>query len=218
MEDWTDLFKKHPKNELGAYIPENKKYIDKNDLSTEASAEEYNKLLSKKFEKLKHKISYLNIEYEEINDIFKHARDTFISTMFEYCSRKGLEPPFKKECDTPNKKQKNRKQIKELYREIAKQTHPDKTNGLSEEEIEARAELYQQATSGKASGDFNKILQVALDLDIEIQDINPELLDTIEHEIRKMENKISKIKQDIMYKWYYADPDTQLQIFEQIAG
>ena len=203
---------------MGAYIPENKKYIDKNDLSTEASAEEYNKLLSKKFEKLKHKISYLNIEYEEINDIFKHARDTFISTMFEYCSRKGLEPPFKKECSTSNEKQKNRKEIKELYREIAKQTHPDKTSGLSEQEVEARAELYQQATSGKASGDFNKILQVALDLDIEIQDINPELLETIEHEIRKMENKISKIKQDIMYKWYYADPDTQLKIFEQIAG
>ena len=89
---------------------------------------------------------------------------------------------------------------------------------MSEEEIEARADLYQQATSGKASGDFNKILQVALDLDIEIQDINPELLETIEHEIRKMENKISKIKQDIMYKWFYADPDTQLKIFEQIAG
>lgn len=218
MEDWTDLFKKHKKDELGAYIPENKKFIHKDDLSTEANEEEYRKLLAKKFEKLKHKISYLNIEYEEISDIFQHAKRTFISTMFEYCSRKGIEPPFKKEPEQQKQKLKDKKQVKDLYREIVKQTHPDKTVGLSEEEIESRAELYQQATSGKLSGDFNKILKVALDLDIDIQEINPDLLDTIEREIKKMEDKISTMQKDIMYKWFYADPDIQLKIFEQIAG
>lgn len=218
MEDWTDLFKKVARSELGEYMPQNKKSNQRDDLSTEASEEEFQKLLSKNFEKLKHKMSYLNMEYEEVSEVFSHAKKTFISTMFEYCSRKKINPPFTEgeECKG-NPKEKDQNQIKELYREIVKQTHPDKTANLTKEEMDFRSNLYQQATSGKLSGDLSQVLQVALDLDIEIQDINPSLLKSIELEIEKKELEISKIKGDIMYKWYYLSPEDQQSLFENLT-
>jgi RNase P protein component len=218
MEDWTDLFKKAARDELGNYTPQNKKFSQGDDLSTEASEEELRKLLSKNFEKLKHKMSYLNIEHEEVSEVFSHAKKTFISTMFEYCSRKNITPPFTEGVeDKKNSKEKDQNQIKELYREIVKQTHPDKTANLTKEEMNFRSNLYQQATSGKLSGDLSRVLQVALDLDIEIENINPSLLKSIELEIEKKELEISKIKEDIMYKWYYLSSEDQQSLFENLT-
>lgn len=214
MEDWTDLFKKHPKDELGFYQPEN---ANTHKLSKKVNAKAAEEILKNKLKKLKHHITYLNMESEDTIKVFKHAQHIFIETMLEYCSRKKIQAPF--ESYTPKKKanSKNKKRAKELYREIAKKTHPDKTQDLTEEEIDFRANLYKEATEGKLSGDFNKILKVALDLDIDIQDVNPELLDAIEQEISKMQKKISKMKNDIMYKWYYASPEDQQKIFDKLT-
>ncbi len=174
--------------------------------------------LDKKFKKLKHHIAYLNMEHDEIFDVFKHAKETFISNMFAYCSKKKITSPFSQNKDKKSKsKKQDKQQTKELFREIVKQTHPDKTKDLPEEEIEARAELYQEATEGKMSGDFNKILKVALELDIEINNINFELIEALEEAIHKMEAKINNIEKDVMYKWYYSTPENQTSIFDQIT-
>ena len=189
-----------------------------NPLSKSASKKEAQSLLSKRFKKLKHHISYLNMEHEEIFHIFKQAKEMFISSMFQYCSDNNVSPPFSQEPkEQKSISTKDKESVKELYREIVKQTHPDKTQNLTEAEIESRSELYHQATSGKISGDFNKILQVALDLDIEIGELSTEFLDNIDLEINKMTDKISKMKNDIMYQWYYAEPDQQNQIFQQLT-
>jgi len=191
--------------------------IDKPINNTVAEAKRQENL-SRQFKKLKHYLTYLNMEHDEMFDVFKHAKETFISKMFAYCSENKLTPPFKQEAAQQNKKEKVDKQKnKELYREIVKQTHPDKTQNLSEEEIESRAELYQEATDGKMSGDFNKLLKVALELDIEITNINEELIQTLEEAISKMEKKITSIEKDIMYKWYYCNPKQQESIFNQLA-
>lgn len=174
--------------------------------------------LDKKFKKLKHHIAYLNMEHDEIFDVFKHAKETFISNMFTYCSEKKITSPFSQNKDKKSKaKKQDKQQTKELFREIVKQTHPDKTKDLPEEEVEARAELYQEATEGKMSGDFNKILKVALELDIEINNINFELIEALEEAIHKMETKINNIEKDVMYKWYYSTPENQTSIFDQIT-
>jgi len=217
MEDWTDLFKKRPKDELGAYTPENAKFQESNEVSREINEEAHQKALDKKFKKLKHQISYLGLELEDITLNFKHAQKTFIQTMFEYCSRKKIDSPFETFNSKSKKADDNPDQIKELYREIVKITHPDKNRNLSDTESEYMANLYYEASEGKTSGDFHKILSVAMDLNIEIHNVNPEILDTMKSEIKKMNKKISKMKNDIMYKWFYANPDQQQKVFESIT-
>ena len=217
MDDWTDLFKKRPKDELGAYIPENARFKESSEISNKVNEEAHKKALDKKFKKLKHQISYLDIELEDVTVNFKHAQKTFIQTMFEYCSRKKIHSPFESCESKVEKNNDSPEQIKDLYREIAKITHPDKNRDLSDKESEYMANLYYEASEGKTSGDFHKILSVAMDLNIEIQNINPEILDTMKSEIKKMNKKISKMKNDIMYKWFYANPDQQQKIFESIT-
>jgi len=190
----------------------------KNELDIRNESSVNKDALSRKFKKLKHHISYLNMEHEEILEIFDFARQKFISSMFEYCSENNKKSPFSQSKEEKNERQKNPEQLKELYREIVKNTHPDKTKNLSEEEINTRAELYHEATTGKLSGDFNKILKVAIELDIEIESINEELIEMLSNEIDKVETKISTIKKDIMYRWYYSDPDQQKSIFDQITS
>lgn len=194
-----------------------KNAIDK--LSASSSSEQHRQeILSRQFKKLKHKMSYLNMEHEEISDIFQHAKQKFISAMFKYCRDNDKKSPFSEGKDTKKEAEDSPEEIKELYREIVKNTHPDKTQNLSEEEIESRAELYHEATDGKTSGDLHKILKVALELNIEIDSLSEELINTLESEIIKVESHISKMQKDIMYRWYYADPDQQKKIFQQIAG
>ena len=181
-------------------------------------SQENQQSLNKKFKKLKHHITYLNMEYDELFNVFKYAKETFISNMFAYCSDNKITSPFSQNKDKKSKsKKQDKQQVKDLFREIVKQTHPDKTKDLPEEEVEARAELYQEATEGKMSGDFNKILKVALELDIEINNINFELIETLEQAISKMEDKINNIEKDVMYRWYYSTPENQTSIFNQIT-
>ena len=220
MEDWTDLFKKHKKDELGKYIPENKKFADKTELSEDHDKDEYQRLLVKKFNKLKHKLAYLNLEYEDCSGVFKVARETFVSGMFNYWGQNDIEAPFTKvkEEKKPGANSLNTDEEKELYREIVMATHPDKLNGLSEHDIEEKTKLYQEAVQGKEDGDFNKILKVALELEIDFKKINPDIVGRIEEEINLLDKKIKDIKNDVMWKWYYCNKAQQEEIFRQLTS
>lgn len=220
MENWEDIFKPREKEELGEYIPENNRFSKSNKLSNDVDENAGQSVLRKKFNKLRHKALYINLEYEETDEIFNLARANFISSMFQFCSDCKIEPPF--DSHKPDKAQEgsselDSSEVKELYREIVKSTHPDMLSGLSDEEIEERAELYRQAVEGKKEGDFEKILRVALELDINIKNLTSEYLKEIENAINKMESEVNKMKNDLMYKWYYCGTEQQQHIFKQIT-
>jgi hypothetical protein len=193
---------------------------NKGEVSKSVNKEKSKHIIDKKFSKLRHKALYIDLEYQEVSDIFKQAQKNFISSMFQYCSERKIRPPL----DDPGggEKKKNSKNkdegIKDLYREIVKMTHPDKTANLSEEEIESRTELYNEAVKGKQEGDFWTIFKTALELDIPINNISFEYIEKIEKTIFKLEGKINKIKDDLMYKWYFAEEDVQLDIFDKITA
>ena len=48
----------------------------------------------RKFKKLRHKALYLNMEYEEVLEVFEEARTSFIGAMHEYCAKIKKPPPF----------------------------------------------------------------------------------------------------------------------------
>jgi hypothetical protein len=220
MENWEDIFKPREKEELGEYMPENKKFSKSQNLSNDVDKDVGQSILKKRFEKLRHKALYINLEFEETDEIFNFARANFISSMFQFCHDNKIEPPFdshkEKEAEN-NDSELDSSEVKELYREIVKNTHPDMLSGLSEGEIEERAELYRQAVEGKKEGDFEKILRVALELDINIKNLTSEYLEEIENAINKMESEINKMKNDLMYKWYYCGSEEQGHIFKQIT-
>lgn len=190
------------------------------EVSKDVNKEKSKKIIDKKFSKLRHKALYIDLEYQEVSDVFKQAQQNFISSMFQYCSERKIRPPL----DEPGNKKENKnlkskdENIKDLYREIVKMTHPDKTANLSEEEIESRTELYNEAVKGKQEGDFWAIFKTALELDIPIDNISFEYIEKIEKSIIELESKINKMKDDLMYKWYFAEEDIQMDIFNKITA
>lgn len=203
MKDWEKMFD-NQKNELGIHV-------------TPSSQ----KKLTKQFRKLRHKALYLSDEYEEICEEYDEARHLFISTMFQYCADKKIESPLsEKPKDQQKEKElstKSSEETKELYREIVKETHPDKTKDLDKKEIKNRNKLYRAAVEGKKKGDFWGILKAALELDVDFKNISEQFIKDVEHSISNIEKEISKIKSDIMYQWYKSSSQVKQSIFEQLT-
>lgn len=187
-------------------------------LSKKVNSGEQKKLLRKKFNKLKHKALYINAEYEDVCDVFAYAKKEFISGMFVYCGRNKIKPPFAdKEEGTKGGKSEMNDELKDLYRDIVKATHPDMTKNLSDEDIEQRKKLYLDAVQGKKEGNFWGILKAALELDMPIKELSFSYLEELEDSINNLEENIRIMKNDLMYKWYYAPEGIQLSIFEQLT-
>ena len=207
-------------NPLVRFLNQGRDSFSDNNLSKEVNSEAAQKILKKKFEKLRHKALYINLEYEEVDEIFEYAKETFISEMFKYCSERKIKPPLNEGSEENSKDNSDiidNEEVKELYREIVKNTHPDMLEGLSEEEMEERSDLYRKAVEGKKDGDFYKILKVALELDISVKIITYEYLDEIEKAINKMQAEIGKMKSDLMFKWYYCSEGDRNNIFNQLT-
>ena len=207
-------------NRLIKFLNKDNNPFSGNDLSKDVNSEAAQKLLKKKFEKLRHKALYINLEYEEIDEVFTYAKDTFISEMFKYCSERKIKPPLNEgptEESKANTEEVDNEEVKELYREIVKNTHPDMLEGLSDDEMEERADLYRKAVEGKKDGDFYKILKVALELDISVKIITYEYLDEIEKAINKMQAEINNMKSDLMFRWYYCSQEDRNNIFNQLT-
>lgn len=218
MNDWRKIFEKPEREELGEYTPENEKFSEKDDLSKDVNNEETQKLLNKQLNKLKHKALYIDAEYEDICEVFSHAQSEFISCMFSYCSQNKIRPPFgDKKKDEDKEQQESSEEIKDLYREIVKATHPDKTQNLPEHEIEERKELYLDAVRGKQEGDYWGIFKAALELNVPIKKLSFGYLDELDNTILKLEQKIQKMRGDLMYQWFFADDNAKQNIFEQLT-
>lgn len=190
-----------------------------NSVSKDVNKGESNKLLRKSFLKLKHKALYIDLEYQDTAESFKQAQSSFISSMFQFCSERKIKPPLDDRKKKEDKGQVDDLEgIKDLYREIVKLTHPDKTLSLSEEEINERSELYNEAVEGKKNGDFWAIFKTALELDIPVENLSFEYLVQIEESIAKLEEKMLRMKGDLMYKWFFCEESAQLDIFDKITA
>jgi hypothetical protein len=208
MKNWKNIFFKKRNDQIDKFQ------------ETKSTRSQNQKILKKKFNKLKHKALYLDAEYEEVSDIFAHAKSEFISSIFNYCSNRKIRPPLsdgKKSDDTTNNKLETSQEMKDLYREIVKVTHPDKTKSLEEDEIEERTELYQEAVLGKQKGDYWGIFKAALELGVPIKNLSFEYLEELEQTILKIEEKSNIMKNDLMYKWFHCDKEARENIFEQLT-
>ena len=177
------------------------------------------------FKKLRHQLSYLNMEYEDILDVFKMAQSEFIKDMSRYCKHFNLKSPFvpleekqNKKKEKKNKPKEEDEDLKDLFRQIVKHTHPDKTSDLSKDEIEARTKLYLEASDGKSSGSFQKILKVALELNVEFDTIDGSLVAKMLDQVKVVTKKTQDMKKDLMYVWYFAGKTQKLAIFEHITN
>jgi len=164
-------------------------------------------LKQKKFKKLRKELQYHQSELEYVEEVLKEWHHKFEDYQREYCTendidiaalnqdnapkvekimKKGITP---KKIHVDFKAIKQDKQIKRLYKELAKKLHPDV--GGDEKEFKA----LNQALSEK---NFEKILDICDKHDILIN-VDDELIKLIKKQISDTKEKIKKEKST--YSW-----------------
>ena len=75
----------------------------------------------------------------------------------------------------------------------------------------------KKTNEGKDSGSFQKILKVALELNVDFDSIDGNIISKMLEEVPIIIKKTKDMKEDIMYTWYFAEKTQKLAIFEHIT-
>ena len=179
----------------------------------------------KRFNKLKHKSSYVNLEYEDILDEFNKARIECVNAMSRFCEEMNRVSPIVEDNEMKDKlnnediSEEDREifesnELKSLYRKITQKCHPDVLGDDFTKEME---KLYISATEAKENCDISILLNIAADLGVDGGDLSDAQLDHLENNIYTKEEKMEEMKNHFMYKWFKSDPSTRELIFWQVC-
>ena len=169
---------------------------------------------TKKLKKLSLQYQYLLVDLEDVkeeltlyqqqfNEYLISLDKTFNLQIFSNNTKK--EKKVEKSCDNDVKidKKRDSKQdqlFRDLYNQIAVQTHPDKTG-----DDEDRSSLFRKATRAKNDNDLMTMINMCGTLDIEVPNLSQEQIEIIEKNIKQLQSKINSYKNADAYVWGIAD-------------
>ncbi|MBO67338.1 MAG: hypothetical protein CL398_03415 [Acidiferrobacteraceae bacterium] len=98
-------------------------------------------------------------------------------------------------------------ELKSLYREIAKETHPDKLLDLEDEALEKKTKLFQQASVASEANDWMALRDIAIELGIDPPPPSKKQIKLLEESIEKIGSEIKAIHNTVAWNWYHFDSD-----------
>tara|TARA_B110000495_G_C23042996_1_gene627267 strand:+ start:420 stop:1100 length:681 start_codon:yes stop_codon:yes gene_type:complete len=172
---------------------------------------------SKVIRRLKHRTEYLVEEEKYVKELKSKATAQFHAAIIEYCKEnaEAVSPLKQVETKKPEKKDNPElpEEMKLLYREIAKITHPDKRH----EDQDAMIEIFREATAAKDEQKLEELINISFGLDIDISEISIELFDQIEKDLNEKENRIVNMRSDSAIVWYQANKERQDKLIKRIC-
>ena len=143
-------------------------------------------------------------KYDKLPMLQKSAVDSMLSE-----EESAAPPPprvpiqEKKDGDTHN-----------LFKEIAKHTHPDKHATRDEQTRLEKAVVFKQAKNLAEKGDWFGLYKVAQELGIEVEPPGEEECQKIEKTISQMQNKVQQMLKTFAWKWYDLDSNKREKYME----
>jgi hypothetical protein len=107
--------------------------------------------------------------------------------------------------------------IKKLYRKIASETHPDKlvASGFSQAEVSRKESIFKKAKEAYERNNWYTLYSVAVDLGIDVGEIDEKHIDWIEEDIKLTMGRISKMGQLFVWVWYTSDDKGKERVMDQ---
>jgi len=159
--------------------------------------------------KLIYQYRYLKLDLDEIVEAHSTLSSEFESE-FKDILKKGENPNeilSKKESSKLKKKSTDTK-VKKIYKDTAKQLHPDK--GGNEEDFKELSERYSE-------NDLLGVIDFAVDNNIDI-DITDDDLELLNNSVESLEAKICDYKNKLCYVWKYGTPYEKGQVLGTLGN
>jgi len=212
-----DIFNKWRKQELSTHVDRTQKRKRKRKRKKKRSKpDQADPEKAKIIRKLKYHTKYLDLEYDEVKEAFATAKTKFFQEIEAYCrkyadAKNPLVPASSEKKDNPDFDD-FPEDLKIIYREIIKATHPDTHPG--DEEL---AEICVSATQAKHDSKVEDLINISFDLDIDVSNMSVELIEEIEKALKDKEEDIQKMRKDTAMMWYYATPEQQESLIKKIC-
>lgn len=111
----------------------------------------------------------------------------------------------------PNKKVP--KEYKSLYRKVASAIHPDKVSGDIEKQ-----KMLQEVNGAISTGEYFKIVECAVKLNIEIPEEVPLDVSELDGKIEGMKKKIKDMTKSVAWEWYHIEEeDSKVVLIQKYA-
>jgi len=115
------------------------------------------------------------------------------------------EPPNPEDVLESSKKNADPKS-KKIFRKIATKIHPDKLAQIEDEyEKEVKRRLYSKAITAFEEGDILLLAEIAIDLDIDIPEIDEQRLQLTEQKISSIKEEIKVIESTMVWHWFFCE-------------
>jgi len=107
---------------------------------------------------------------------------------------------------------------KKLYRKIAKTSHPDKT--IDTYNSKKMNDIFQKASTAFNKEDFNVLIEIAIDLEIQVEISNRDLLEKVNKRIKSAKKDIADIENSPYWLWgeSLGMDDLRLTLLEKILS
>jgi len=170
-----------------------------------------NKLNKIKYDKLLLELKFLEADLEYTKQVVNENKQLFDQECEVVSKKQGIwqdvqsrkakqskkgPPPVKQK-----KKKRVRKKDKELFKKIAKESHPDKLLSLSDEERKKKEKIFLEASSAMDEGLSSIIRSAALDLGIDPGELEESDLESLEQKIQQTSDNIKSLKRSVLWNW-----------------
>tara|TARA_B100002019_G_scaffold88104_1_gene76314 strand:- start:7042 stop:7596 length:555 start_codon:yes stop_codon:yes gene_type:complete len=171
---------------------------------------DFKNLNRKEYNRLRYQWKLLSQEYEDIQKVANKINIKFVDYVYIFTKENNIKNPFDKIEDTKKDKSRDNStlssssSVRTLYRDIMKQTHPDKK--------ENNTELYVEATVAKKENNLHKLLDVGKKLKLNLTDISRDQLNVLESNIKEIKDKIREIKNSYPWVWFHGSQKTKHEV------
>lgn len=171
---------------------------------------DFKELNKKEYNRLRYQWKQLKQEYEDIQKVANKINIKFVDYVYLYTKENKIKNPFddteeeKKSKSGDEQSLSSSSTIRTLYRDIMKQTHPDKK--------ENNTELYVEATVAKKENNLHKLLDVGKKLKLNLTDITRDQLKLLELNIKEIEDEIDAIKNSYPWVWFHGSHKTKHEV------
>lgn len=171
--------------------------------------------------------NYLSETLEDVKEISSMAENEFRNALMETDpdALKALMPKTQEIpienveiVEEPIIENHNDLKFKKLFRKIAIKCHPDKIKDVSETEAKFLKKIYEDLNEANANHDWGMLLKLAMELDVEFDDLSEKELENINNNIKELHEKIRRYETSMAFTWYTKNDENSRKEYLAICA